>query len=388
MFRGEIERSLARAEEGLRRFGDARERWLTSYLHTIIGMSLFHMPGKEMAATAAMGAALRAKYEISDCVGTAYCLEILGWLAARDGRHGRTAWLLGAAAPLWARVGNRLAGTMLLEQHHRDAEAAARVALGDARYAALADEGARRPLDLIVSLAIAGTATLPRETPRVPSTAGLTSREREIAGLVASGLSNRQIAERMSISRRTVAAHVGHIFGKLGISSRIQLSNWLRDGNLSPAWRLSASPRASGRPREGFRPREACLQVAAALLLALDGLEQRLEVALAEAERAVPLDQLEEHRRPVADRLGEDLQQVPVVVPVHQDAPRCQLFHRYPDGADPGAQHRVGVVGAGRGQELHAAPAQRVHRRADVRRGQRQVLHPRPLVELEVLVDL
>ena len=38
-------------------------------------------------------------------------------------------------------------------------------------------------------------------------------------------------------------------------------------------------------------------EVAAALLLALDGLEERLEVALAEAERAVPLDQLEEDRR-------------------------------------------------------------------------------------------
>src|SRR3712207_699751 len=39
------------------------------------------------------------------------------------------------------------------------------------------------------------------------------------------------------------------------------------------------------------------LEVAAARLLALDGLEQRLEVALAEAQRAVPLDELEEHRR-------------------------------------------------------------------------------------------
>ena len=63
-------------------------------------------------------------------------------------------------------------------------------------------------------------------------------------------------------------------------------------------------------------------QVAAQFLLPLDGLEQRLEVALAEAERAVPLDQLEEDRRPVAERLGEDLQQVAVLVPVDQDAAR------------------------------------------------------------------
>jgi hypothetical protein len=42
-------------------------------------------------------------------------------------------------------------------------------------------------------------------------------------------------------------------------------------------------------------------EVAAALLLALDRLEERLEVALAEAERAVPLDDLEEDRRAVAE---------------------------------------------------------------------------------------
>jgi DNA-binding CsgD family transcriptional regulator len=58
---------------------------------------------------------------------------------------------------------------------------------------------------------------------------GLTSREREIAGLAASGLSNREIAARMLISKRTVDAHIEHVFGKLGISSRVQLAIRLRD---------------------------------------------------------------------------------------------------------------------------------------------------------------
>ena len=57
----------------------------------------------------------------------------------------------------------------------------------------------------------------------------LTSREREIAALVASGLSNRQIADRLFISRRTVDAHVNHIYAKLRISSRVQLTIWERD---------------------------------------------------------------------------------------------------------------------------------------------------------------
>jgi DNA-binding CsgD family transcriptional regulator len=58
--------------------------------------------------------------------------------------------------------------------------------------------------------------------------AGLTNREWEIAGLVSEGLSNREIAGRLVISKRTVDAHIEHIYGKLGVSSRVQLASWLR----------------------------------------------------------------------------------------------------------------------------------------------------------------
>jgi non-specific serine/threonine protein kinase len=57
----------------------------------------------------------------------------------------------------------------------------------------------------------------------------LTRREREIAELVATGLSNKEIGSRLYISKRTVDAHVDHIFGKLEISSRIQLTVMLRE---------------------------------------------------------------------------------------------------------------------------------------------------------------
>jgi DNA-binding CsgD family transcriptional regulator len=63
----------------------------------------------------------------------------------------------------------------------------------------------------------------------------LTAREREIASFVAAGLSNRQIAERLFISRRTVDAHLEHIFGKLGITSRVMLTIQLREYSAEPA---------------------------------------------------------------------------------------------------------------------------------------------------------
>jgi DNA-binding CsgD family transcriptional regulator len=55
----------------------------------------------------------------------------------------------------------------------------------------------------------------------------LTTRERQIAGLMADGLSNHDIAERLVISEGTVEVHVKHILGKLGIRSRAQVAGWL-----------------------------------------------------------------------------------------------------------------------------------------------------------------
>jgi DNA-binding CsgD family transcriptional regulator len=54
----------------------------------------------------------------------------------------------------------------------------------------------------------------------------LTAREREIASLVAAGLSNRAIADRLVISDRTAQNHVQHILGKLGFTNRAQIAAW------------------------------------------------------------------------------------------------------------------------------------------------------------------
>jgi DNA-binding CsgD family transcriptional regulator len=52
----------------------------------------------------------------------------------------------------------------------------------------------------------------------------LTAREREVAALVADGLTNKDIAARLVVSKRTVDAHLEHILGKLGYSSRVQVA--------------------------------------------------------------------------------------------------------------------------------------------------------------------
>jgi DNA-binding NarL/FixJ family response regulator len=54
----------------------------------------------------------------------------------------------------------------------------------------------------------------------------LTLREQEVAVLIAHGLTNRHIAERLVIAPRTADNHVQHIFDKLGVSSRAQVAAW------------------------------------------------------------------------------------------------------------------------------------------------------------------
>jgi DNA-binding CsgD family transcriptional regulator len=53
-----------------------------------------------------------------------------------------------------------------------------------------------------------------------------TRREREIAGLVAEGLTNRDIAERLVLSERTIEGHIANLFNKLEVSSRTQVAAW------------------------------------------------------------------------------------------------------------------------------------------------------------------
>jgi DNA-binding CsgD family transcriptional regulator len=59
------------------------------------------------------------------------------------------------------------------------------------------------------------------------STGMLTSQEREIARLAATGMTNKQIAERLFLSDRTVSAHLYRVFPKLGITSRAALRDAL-----------------------------------------------------------------------------------------------------------------------------------------------------------------
>jgi DNA-binding CsgD family transcriptional regulator len=70
---------------------------------------------------------------------------------------------------------------------------------------------------------------------RAVGAAELSRREKEVAQLLATGLSNREIARRLYLSERTIDNHVHHILDKLGFDSRVQVATWLAAGRAQGA---------------------------------------------------------------------------------------------------------------------------------------------------------
>jgi non-specific serine/threonine protein kinase len=159
---GQLDAALSTCSDGLALLGaGSRERWLQSYLYIVSSFALFQMPGREEDCAAYASQALGMKSELGDIAGIAYAMETLGWLAARAGRFTRCAWLLGAADPLWRRVGSRFGGTVLMEQVHQQAREASVAHIGGSSFESLWEAGAALPVDDVVMLAVADADALP-----------------------------------------------------------------------------------------------------------------------------------------------------------------------------------------------------------------------------------
>ena len=218
------------------------ECWVTSYLRMLRALALW-VQGDVAGAETDSRAALACSWSLQDTIGIAYCLDLLAWISSVRGFHARAAVLLGAVARLWEPTGTTLGGVLSLQQEHQRAEDAVRRTLGPQLHARQLRIGASGEIADVVRMIEADTAGLPGAPSRsaagsvgTGSGAGagageLTAREREVAALVSDGMSNRQIAEQLRISKRTADAHVEHILAKLGAASRLEINA------LIGAWR-------------------------------------------------------------------------------------------------------------------------------------------------------
>jgi DNA-binding CsgD family transcriptional regulator len=180
---------------------------------------------------------LQVAEQFGDKLLLACTLEGVAGLAAALGHHSHAVSLEGASAAVHEAMGEPMtvSATRLLDRRL----AVSRAALPSPETRAAWTAG--HALSVEESIAYAGemlavlparAATTDKQRSPTPAPNRLTRREREVAALVARGLSNGQIAEQLVISQRTVSAHIEHILNKLAVVSRTQVGVWAAEHHL------------------------------------------------------------------------------------------------------------------------------------------------------------
>ena len=167
-------------------------------------------------ARAVLAKGVPAAVDIGDRFAVPAGLTALAGLAAKSGRP-RAALMLAGAVVEYERVNETYRPAVIRDYLDRWL-ADARTTLG-AAAAGFVDQGRRLTLDEALALGF-------DDQPERGAISRLTRRESEVALLVARGLTNREVADRLYLSVRTVEVHVDRILTKLGFHTRTQLAAW------------------------------------------------------------------------------------------------------------------------------------------------------------------
>jgi non-specific serine/threonine protein kinase len=168
---------------------------------------------------------LESAAEYGNCEVAVALLQGLACAAAQAGRAELCLELLAAA-----QASSQMAGVRdrrIPATPAEDAKRGSWQALGDG----LASEAWARGLRMDLRAALEHARAIGRLEPLTP----LTPRKTEIVRMVAVGLSNKEIGQRMSISERTVEAHLEQVRNQLGFNNRAQLAAWVVARGLETA---------------------------------------------------------------------------------------------------------------------------------------------------------
>jgi non-specific serine/threonine protein kinase len=216
---GNLDLAAARGEEALRRYESQRLEQSELRVLTTLG-SIARDQGRYRLAVERYLTCLARNGEDGEVRLIATDLEGIASAAAAWGQSRTALLLFGAAGALRERAGIPMSLPVDAARVERDV-ATLRETLGAAAADALLCEG--RGLPLTEAMRIAATLhglTAAEASPRRGPGPALTRRERQVLDLLAKGLTDREIAERLFLSPRTVNWHVRAILAKLGATSR------------------------------------------------------------------------------------------------------------------------------------------------------------------------
>lgn len=201
------------------------EQFQRSYSLLYVGEALRRHGSPDHALTAVRDA-LRIKIELDDPFGVAWTLDTLAEIACDVGLYPRSAVLLGAASQMWETMNVDRLTRKRLQIREDVTQTRLLATMGSSAFTDLFRRGQRLPYATVLATALDGEPE-PAGTLAMPGL--LTTRETEIAQLLMRGMTNKQIASKLVIAKRTVDSHVQNILIKLGISSRSQIAALLNE---------------------------------------------------------------------------------------------------------------------------------------------------------------
>jgi non-specific serine/threonine protein kinase len=220
---GDLGRAAELLRASLRDFRELDYPWAVAWSAWGLGTTLSAQARLEEARPL-LAEALRIYIHVNDPRGVAQCLEALAYVASEQAHYETAARLIGAGAALRLRAAARPPDT---EQARNSAvERVITQALGPQDADRLIHAGRTMPARQATDLAMAAASgAAPADLDR-PQQIPLTPRERQVAALVASGRTNRQIGRMLGISEKTAEVHLHHVMSKLDVRSRAEVAAW------------------------------------------------------------------------------------------------------------------------------------------------------------------